>query len=96
MSFMKCSTRTNEMFWVTVDVSHIQQTVFEDHGDNPLPKPTGILVATVFGYELQFLLSGVISVFQHLNYRLHGKLSDTCRCTEVIKNISKRFLPIGG
>ena len=30
----------------------------------------------VFRYELQFLLSGVLPIFQNLNYKLQRRLSD--------------------
>ena len=37
--------------------------------------------AMSLGYELQFLLSGVLPVFQNLNYKLYKKLSSSRRVT---------------
>ena len=31
---------------------------------------------SLFGYEVQFLLSGVMPVFQNLNYNLQKRLTD--------------------
>ena len=45
----------------------------------------------VFGYELQFLLSGVLLVFQNLNYKLQRRLSDVLPIQQVIKSDTKSF-----
>ena len=39
----------------------------------------------VFGFELQFLLSGLLPVFQNLNYELQRRLSDVLPNQESIK-----------
>ena len=45
--------------------------------NHPRTSETYLRQDDVFGYELQFLLSGVLPpVFQNLNYKLHRRLSD--------------------
>ena len=39
-------------------------------------KPIGVKTMSLFGYKVQFLLSGMMLVFQNLNYRLKNRLSD--------------------
>ena len=39
-------------------------------------KLVGVKMMSLFGYGIQFLLSGGLSVFQNLNYNLHKRLSD--------------------
>ena len=44
-----------------------------------------------FGYELQFLLSGVLSVFQNLNYELRRRLSDMLPNQQIHPTFYKRY-----
>ena len=45
----------------------------------------------VFGHELQFLLSGVLSVFQNRNYKLQSRLPDVLPKQRSHQKIHKRF-----
>ena len=46
-----------------------------------------------FGYELQFLLSGVLLVIQNLSYKVHRRLSDVLpnQHCKVIRSDTKSF-----
>ena len=44
-----------------------------------------------FGYELQFLLSGMLSVFQNLNYKLRRRLPDMLPNQQIHQTFYKKY-----
>ena len=59
---IKCQSRSRSQRVTTVNGSH--------NGEIPFLKPTGIQ------FEVQFVLFGVLPVFQNLNFKLQRRLSD--------------------
>ena len=64
----------------------------------PLSGPTNrehrklaIVKVVPFGYELQCLVSGVLPVFQNLNYKLHRRLSDVLPIQQSRQKLFKTF-----